>query len=463
MPAPRCPRFRSGARRRFPARAAHGLPTFRSYNGKYHLYYALSTFGSRNSAIGLATNVTLDAADPDYKWVDEGMVLRSFQDKDDWNAIDANLVVENENSVWLNWGSFWGGIKMRRLDPATGKPSDKDTTLYSLCSRPREQPIGGSVEAPFIVKHADYWYLFVSYDRCCRGVEQHVQRGGGPCEADHRTVRGQGGQAADRRRRHAGDRGDDAQLARSRSRGDSAVTRAGLPGVSRVPWNHRPVVPAHLDDGVGGWLAARGHAPVEQFSERTPAMSKVTEKRFRHGRGRGALYPARTAAGRIARPHQDRHRARDRRYRSEDLRQLHRAPGPLHRWRHLRGEARRSPTRTASARTCWTRRSKLNVTHAALAGRQLLLELSLEGRHRPRDQRPPRLEMAWGTVESNRFGTHEFLQYAEMIGTEPYICCNLGTGIVGRGAAVGGVLQFRGRHRHDAPAQAERPRSSRGR
>jgi len=46
----------------------------------------------------------------------------------------------------------------------------------------------------------------------------------------------------------------------------------------------------------------------------------------------------------------------------------------------------------------------------------------------PRDQRPPRLEMAWGTVESNRFGTHEFLQYAEMLGTQPYICANLGTG-----------------------------------
>lgn len=46
----------------------------------------------------------------------------------------------------------------------------------------------------------------------------------------------------------------------------------------------------------------------------------------------------------------------------------------------------------------------------------------------PRDHRPPRLEMAWGTVESNRFGTHEFLNYCEMLGTEPYICANLGTG-----------------------------------
>jgi alpha-N-arabinofuranosidase len=46
----------------------------------------------------------------------------------------------------------------------------------------------------------------------------------------------------------------------------------------------------------------------------------------------------------------------------------------------------------------------------------------------PRDKRPPRLEMAWGTVESNRFGTHEFLSYADKAKTEPYICCNLGTG-----------------------------------
>ena len=45
-----------------------------------------------------------------------------------------------------------------------------------------------------------------------------------------------------------------------------------------------------------------------------------------------------------------------------------------------------------------------------------------------RDRRPPRLEMAWGAVESNRFGTHEFLSYAEMLHAEPYICANLGTG-----------------------------------
>jgi alpha-N-arabinofuranosidase len=46
----------------------------------------------------------------------------------------------------------------------------------------------------------------------------------------------------------------------------------------------------------------------------------------------------------------------------------------------------------------------------------------------PRDQRPARLEMAWGTIESNRFGTHEALNYTEKLGAEPYVCANLGTG-----------------------------------
>ena len=46
----------------------------------------------------------------------------------------------------------------------------------------------------------------------------------------------------------------------------------------------------------------------------------------------------------------------------------------------------------------------------------------------PRDQRPARLELAWGTTESNHFGTHEFLNYCELLATQPYICVNLGTG-----------------------------------
>jgi len=50
-------------------------PDISFFNGKWHLYYAASNFGNQNSAIGLATNVTLDPNKPDYKWVDQGIVL----------------------------------------------------------------------------------------------------------------------------------------------------------------------------------------------------------------------------------------------------------------------------------------------------------------------------------------------------------------------------------------------------
>ena len=46
----------------------------------------------------------------------------------------------------------------------------------------------------------------------------------------------------------------------------------------------------------------------------------------------------------------------------------------------------------------------------------------------PRDARPRRPELAWGGEESNRFGTDEFLSYCTELGTEPYICLNMGTG-----------------------------------
>lgn len=167
------------AAREIPQARNAWAPDISYFNGRYHLYYSVSSFGSRNSAIGLATARTLDPSSPDYGWVDEGLVLRSFADKDDWNAIDPNVAIEDARNVWLAWGSFWGGIKMRRIDPATGKLSADDPTMYSLAARPRVPPIDGSVEAPFIVRHGGFWYLFVSFDRCCRGAEStyHVVAG----------------------------------------------------------------------------------------------------------------------------------------------------------------------------------------------------------------------------------------------------------------------------------------------
>jgi arabinan endo-1,5-alpha-L-arabinosidase len=159
------------------ARGGYWAPDVSYHSGTYRLYYSVSTFGRNDSAIGLATNETLDPASPKYKWVDQGPVFRSYS-KDDFNAIDPNLAVDERGHHWLNFGSFWGGIKMRRIDPDSGKLSSEDATLYSLASRPRgprpeapdAPPQEPAIEAPFIIRHGEYYYLFVSFDFCCRGA-----------------------------------------------------------------------------------------------------------------------------------------------------------------------------------------------------------------------------------------------------------------------------------------------------
>jgi arabinan endo-1,5-alpha-L-arabinosidase len=155
-------------------------PDISYFNGEYHLYYAFSVFGKNTSGIALLTNKTLNPQRADFHWVDHGLVLRSRLE-DDFNAIDPNLVLDGDGVPWLSFGSFWSGIKMRRIDPATGLLSPGDTTLYSLAKRarpdnPPPNPPGlpgnwQAIEAPFVVHHDDYYYLFVSFDLCCRGTK----------------------------------------------------------------------------------------------------------------------------------------------------------------------------------------------------------------------------------------------------------------------------------------------------
>jgi arabinan endo-1,5-alpha-L-arabinosidase len=144
-------------------------PDVAFFSGKYHLYYAASTFGNKHSAIGLVTNKTLDMQSPDYQWVDEGLVLESVP-SGDFNAIDPNITFDGNGQPWLAFGSFWSGIKLRWLDLATGKLSSQDTRQFDIASRPLV-PDRGAIEGAFILHRGNYYYLFVSFDFCCRGKD----------------------------------------------------------------------------------------------------------------------------------------------------------------------------------------------------------------------------------------------------------------------------------------------------
>ena len=186
-------------------------PDISYFNGKYHVYYAFSAFGKNTSGIALVTNKTLDQSSPDFHWVDEGLVLKSLA-TDDFNAIDPNIVFDSAGTPWLSFGSFWSGIKMRRMDAATGKLSPQDSKLYSLASR--ERPENPPPAPPWIARglasHRSSVHRpprrFLLFVRVLRFVlprsEEQLPHGGGPLARCHRPLRGRGRQAHAARRRH---------------------------------------------------------------------------------------------------------------------------------------------------------------------------------------------------------------------------------------------------------------------
>jgi arabinan endo-1,5-alpha-L-arabinosidase len=151
-------------------------PDISFHKGEFYLYYSVSAFGKNTSCIGLATNRTLDPSSPDYKWVDHGKVIQSIPGRDLWNAIDPNLAFDDEQNPWLTFGSFWSGMKLVRLK-SNLKEIAEPQEWYTISKRPRDFKTDdykageGDVEAPFIFKKNGYYFLFVSFDHCCRGVK----------------------------------------------------------------------------------------------------------------------------------------------------------------------------------------------------------------------------------------------------------------------------------------------------
>ncbi|KAL1838373.1 hypothetical protein VTJ49DRAFT_2714 [Mycothermus thermophilus] len=130
-------------------------PDIAQVGNQYYLYYSVSTFGSQNSAIGIARSTSLDAG----TWTDLGSTGVVSNPSLPYNAIDGNLInEEGTNNYFLTFGSFWRGIHRVRVTP-----TQKHGDAYQVAFDPRDP----AIEGPTVFKNGGFYYLFFSKGSCC--------------------------------------------------------------------------------------------------------------------------------------------------------------------------------------------------------------------------------------------------------------------------------------------------------
>jgi arabinan endo-1,5-alpha-L-arabinosidase len=142
-------------------------PDIHFRDGRYHLYYSVSAWMNFNSSIGYATNVTLNPADPRYKWEDQGMIINFKNGGEGVNCIDPNVFVDDDGRIWLFYGSYKAGLRLTELDPKSGRLMTNPPFLTVITNA-----LG---EGVFVVKSRGYYYIFASRGRCCAGLESTYQ------------------------------------------------------------------------------------------------------------------------------------------------------------------------------------------------------------------------------------------------------------------------------------------------
>ena len=166
-------------------------PDIIKWHDRWWMAYSCSSFGKNGSAIGLLSTNKLSS----NIWDDEGCIVASRGGRDNWNAIDPNFVIDDQDQPWMVWGSFWDGIQLARLDTTMHMAKDckprtiaRRFNLDSMASKnalpinpnPPKNPTSdfagpNAIEAPFIFKHGGYYYLFVSWDYCCQGSKSNYR------------------------------------------------------------------------------------------------------------------------------------------------------------------------------------------------------------------------------------------------------------------------------------------------
>ncbi len=138
-------------------------PSVAYFGSLYHLYYSASVFGSDQSCIGHATASAIGSG---ATFDDQGSVICSnvSGQTDDFNAIDPAVFLESDVEPWLVFGSYDSGIKLIQLDASGARLGSQ---LVALAARSSDNP---AIQEPSLFKWRDYYYLFVSFDQCCQGV-----------------------------------------------------------------------------------------------------------------------------------------------------------------------------------------------------------------------------------------------------------------------------------------------------
>jgi arabinan endo-1,5-alpha-L-arabinosidase len=139
-------------------------------DGVYYCFYSVSVWMGFNSAVGVATNVTLDQSSSSYKWVDKGIVMDSLQAADGGpmvNVIDPSTFLDDDGKWYLAFGSYQGGVRLAEISRTTGKPVNNPAHPIKIT--------GSLGEASFIFHWKNYYYYTVSRGTCCSGMNSTYQ------------------------------------------------------------------------------------------------------------------------------------------------------------------------------------------------------------------------------------------------------------------------------------------------
>jgi arabinan endo-1,5-alpha-L-arabinosidase len=126
-------------------------------DGYYYMFYAVSSFGTQVSAIGVARSTTMDVG----TWTDLGSSGITSKAGSAYNAIDPNLIWTGSD-YYITFGSFWGDLYQVKM--ANPPVKTAGTSSYQVAYNASGTH---AVEGGFVYSHGSYYYLFFSSGICC--------------------------------------------------------------------------------------------------------------------------------------------------------------------------------------------------------------------------------------------------------------------------------------------------------